>query len=62
MFEARSFIGINPFSWVIRPEIGYATSSFTVRLGYLAIDGQGGSFGSYYRRNESVYVTTRYSF
>lgn len=62
VFEARSFIGINPFSWVIRPEIGYATSSFTVRLGYLAIDGQGGSFGSYYRRNESVYVTTRYSF
>ena len=25
-------------------------------------DGKGGSFGSYYRRNESVYITTRYSF
>lgn len=60
--ETRTFLGLTPFSWVVRPEVGYASSSFTIRLGYLAIDGQGGSFGSYYRRNESVYVTTRYSF
>ena len=62
VFEARSFLGIQPLSWVLRPEIGYATSSFTFRVGYLIIDGEGGSFGSYYRRNESLYVTTRYSF
>jgi hypothetical protein len=60
--EARSFLGVQPLSWVLRPEVGYATPSFTVRLGYLLIDGEGGSFGSYYRRNETLYVTTRYSF
>jgi hypothetical protein len=60
--EARSFLGVQPFSWVLRPEIGYGASSFTVRLGYLAIDGAGGSFGSYFRRNETVYITSRYSF
>lgn len=60
--EARTFLGISPFSWVIRPEIGYANPNLTVRLGYLAIDGLAGSFGRYYRRNESVYITTRYSF
>jgi hypothetical protein len=62
IFEARSFVGIVPLSWVVRPEIGYASSSFTLRLGYLAIDGTGGSFGGYYRRNETIYVTSRYSF
>lgn len=60
--EARSFLGLNPVSWVVRPEVGYASSSFTVRLGYLWIDGAGGSFGSWYRRNQTLYVTTRYSF
>jgi hypothetical protein len=53
---------VNPLSWVVRPEIGYASSSFTLRLGYLWIDGAGGSFGSWYRRNQTLYVTTRYSF
>lgn len=60
--ETRTVLGVQPFAWVIRPEIGYGAGAFTVRLGYLAIDGVGGSFGSYYRRNESVYVTTRYTF
>ncbi|MBX3204982.1 MAG: hypothetical protein KF764_07925 [Labilithrix sp.] len=60
--EARSFLGVRPLSWVLRPEVGWATPSFTARVGYLLIDGEGGSFGSYYRRNETVYLTTRYSF
>lgn len=60
--ETRTFLGVQPLSWLVRPEIGYATSNFTVRAGYLAIDGSGGSFGGYYRRNESLYLTTRYSF
>lgn len=60
--EARSFLGLNPLSWVVRPEVGYASSNLTVRLGYLWIDGAGGSFGSWYRRNQTVYVTARYSF
>jgi hypothetical protein len=62
VFEARTFLGIQPLSWVVRPEIGYGLSNFTVRLGYLAIDGSVGSFGGYFRRNETVYLTTRYSF
>ncbi|MBX3228225.1 MAG: hypothetical protein KIT84_26630 [Labilithrix sp.] len=62
VLEARSLLGINPLSWVVRPEVGYAGTNFTLRLGYLMIDGAGGSFGSWFRRNETVYLTTRYSF
>lgn len=62
VIETRSFLGLNPLSWVVRPEIGYASSSFTLRFGYLWVDGTGGSFGSWYRRNDTAYVTTRYSF
>lgn len=62
VFEGRSLVGVHPFAWVVRPELGWASPSFTIRVGYLAIDGRGGSFGSYYRRNESLYVTTRYTF
>jgi hypothetical protein len=60
--EARAFLGVRPLSWVVRPEVGYGASAFTVRLGYLLIDGEGGSFGSWFRRNETVYLTTRYAF
>jgi hypothetical protein len=60
--EWRSFLGITPFSWVVRPEIGYINPTFTARVGLLMLDGEGGSFGSFYRRNETVYVTARYSF
>ena len=62
VLETRVFLGIRPYSWVLRPEFGYATPSFTARLGYMLIDGEGGSFGGFYRRNETLYVTTRYSF
>jgi hypothetical protein len=62
IFEARSLIGATPFFWVIRPELGYGTAAFTIRAGYLAIDGTGGSYGGYYRRNETLYLTSRYSF
>jgi hypothetical protein len=62
VFEARSFVGIMPLSWVLRPELGYGGTDWSLRVGYLMVDGEGGSFGSYYRRNETVYVTTRYSF
>jgi hypothetical protein len=62
VFEARTLLGVQPFSWMVRPEIGYGTSNFTIRLGYLALDGVTGSFGGYYHRNQNVYLTTRYSF
>lgn len=60
--EMRTFLGVTPFSWVLRPEVGYTNTTFTARLGVMLLDGQGGSFGSFYRRNETLYVTTRYSF
>jgi hypothetical protein len=60
--ENRTYFGIEPLSWMVRPEVGYATPSFTARVGALWLDGEGGSFGGYYRRNQTVYVTTRYSF
>lgn len=60
--ETRSFLGINPMSWVVRPEVGYTSSNFTLRVGFLWVDGATSSFGDWYRRNDTAYVTTRYSF
>jgi hypothetical protein len=60
--ETRGFVGIAPQSWLVRPEVGYTNTTFTARVGLLLLDGASGSFGSYYRRNDTVYVTTRYSF
>ncbi len=62
IFETRASVGIDPFWWSLRPEIGYQSPSFTVRAGVLALDGTAGAFGDYYRRNSTAYLTTRYSF
>ena len=60
--EVQSLLGIAPRSYMVRPEVGYNTSSFTLRAGLLLIDGEAGSFGGYYRRNDTAYVTARYAF
>lgn len=62
VMETRASVGIDPFWWSVRPEIGYQSPSFTVRAGVLALDGTGGAFGDYYRRNSTAYVTSRVSF
>ena len=62
IFELRSNTGIAPFWYSIRPELGYQSSQFTVRAGLMAIGGASGTFGEYYRRNSTAYVTTRFSF
>ncbi|MDB4940842.1 MAG: hypothetical protein JWP97_376 [Labilithrix sp.] len=62
IFELRSNIGIEPFWYSIRPEIGYQSPGFTVRAGVMAMGGASGSFGEYYRRNSTAYLTTRFSF
>lgn len=62
VFESRVFLGLHPSTWVVRPEIGYATPSFTARIGTQLLDGDFGSFGGYYSRNKTLYLTTRYSF
>ena len=62
--DLRSSVGLGPFWWSVRPEIGYQSEDggFTVRAGLLALDGDGGSIGDYYRRNTTAYVTSRVSF
>ena len=60
--ELRSSANVAPFWYSARPEIGYQTSTFTVRAGFLAIGGDDSSFGGYYRRNGTAYLTSRISF
>jgi hypothetical protein len=62
--DIRSSVGIEPFWWLVRPEVGYQSegSTFTIRGGLLLLDGKDGAFGDYYRRNATVYVTSRVSF
>jgi hypothetical protein len=62
--DLRSSIGVSPFWWSVRPEVGYQSeaSTFTVRGGLLVLDGTDGAFGDWYRRNTTAYVTSRVSF
>ncbi|MBX3189317.1 MAG: hypothetical protein KF819_20000 [Labilithrix sp.] len=62
VFETRSFVGVSPTWYMVRPEIGYNAPSFTVRVGLLLVDGERGSFGGVYGRNDTAYVTARHSF
>ena len=64
IIDLRSTLGLGPFWWSVRPEIGYQSEDggFTVRAGLFALDGDGGSLGDYYRRNTTAYVTSRVSF
>lgn len=60
--EVQSLIGVAPLWYLVRPEIGYAVSSFTVRAGLLVAGGETGSFGGYYGRNDTAYLSARYAF
>jgi hypothetical protein len=60
--EVRTSVNADPLWYSARPEIGYDSSNFTIRGGFLAIGGDVGSFGGYYRRNGTAYITSRYSF
>lgn len=62
IFEARSLISAKPVWYSVRPEIGYVNPSFTARLGFNIMDGEADTFGRYYRRNNTAYVTARYAF
>jgi hypothetical protein len=62
LFESRAFVGLTPGWFTFRPEFGYDTASFTARVGLLFLDGEAGTFGDYYRRNDAVYTTARWSF
>jgi hypothetical protein len=60
--ELRSALNGGPIWYSARPEIGYQSSTFTIRGGFLALGGEDGSFGGYYRRNNTAYITSRFSF
>ncbi len=60
--DARSQVGIVPFSFLTRVEGGWQTPGATVRLGFSGLGGEAGSLGNYFRRNTTVYATTRISF
>ena len=60
--EMRSNLNVEPFWYSIRPEIGYQSSTFTIRGGFFAIGGDDATFGGYYRRNNTAYITSRFSF
>jgi hypothetical protein len=62
IIEVRSTVNIDPLWYSARPEIGYQSSTFTVRAGFLGIGGDDGAFGGYYRRNSTAYITSRFSF
>jgi hypothetical protein len=62
VFETRAFLGAKPLFYTVRPEIGWETSNFTLRAGTLLIDGEPGSTGGWYARNDTAYVTARYTF
>ena len=60
--QTNSFVGVQPLWYLVRAELGYNTPAFTIRLGAMTLGGHSGSYGDYYRRNDSIYITTRYAF
>jgi hypothetical protein len=62
VFDTRATVGLRPFWWSVRPEIGWQEATFTVRVGVLALDGTDRGLGDWYRRNTTAYVTARVAF
>jgi hypothetical protein len=60
--DVRGLVGLNPFYYAVRPQIGYKWRGLAIRAGALLLDGDDHSFGSYYHRNTSVYLIVRYAF
>ncbi|MGZ3405203.1 MAG: DUF1302 family protein [Polyangia bacterium] len=59
--EARSVVGVQPFSWMVRGEAGYKHKALQIRAGAVILDGDPFSFGHFYRANTSVYLLVKYS-
>jgi hypothetical protein len=60
--ELRGVLGLEPFSFSVRPQVGWKWRSLVVRVGVLALDGATDSLPHYYRRNRMVYALARYAF
>ena len=61
LLEARGVVGVQPFSWMVRGEVGYKHKALQIRAGAAVLDGDPYSFGGYYRANTSVYLLLRYA-
>jgi hypothetical protein len=62
LIEGRGNVGIQPFSYALRPEIGVKLNALSLRVGAEILGGDPYSFGSWFRRNTSVYVLAKYNF
>ncbi len=59
--ELRGAVGVSPFTYMVRPQIGVKYRNLAVRLGAVVLDGDDFSLGHYYRRNTSVYAIVKYA-
>jgi hypothetical protein len=60
--ELRGFVGVQPATFVLRPQLGYAAGAFTIDVGALLLGGDPFSFGDYFGRNTTVYAVGKYAF
>jgi hypothetical protein len=60
--EVRGTHGLQPRSFMVRPQIAWRHRGFTVRTGVVVPRGEDRSFGGWYRRNRSAYLMLRKDF
>jgi hypothetical protein len=60
--ETRVLVGIRPVSVIARGELGLKFGNLYGALGTLVVDGEGPSFGWYYRQNKELYALLKYTF
>jgi hypothetical protein len=60
--ELRGGIGVQPFTYVLRPQIAVKVGELSFRLGALILGGDDRSFGGYFSGNKSLYTMIKYSF
>jgi len=60
--ELVGVLGLKPFSFSVKPQVGWKWRSLTFRLGVLVLDGVDESLPHYYRRNGCVYGVVRQAY
>jgi hypothetical protein len=60
--ELRSVAVVEPFGYVIRPQIAWKEASWDLRLGAVWLDGDDGSYAKYYARNTQAFLIARGKF
>jgi hypothetical protein len=57
--ELRSLLGVTPFSYVLRPQVGVKIQDWAIQLGGLIMGGDEYSTGGYFQRNQSLYLNIK---